>query len=310
MTLKKKIKGNDEVSSVKAEKTSSFKSPRDSVYPEDPRRTNERKGSGVQKASELSPVHSTVPVVQPYESASNVGTPEGPFPQGQFPPLPIGSLKKEDVERHAGQYWISSEDEIPELDVKSALMSDRAENSILGNAVGKLVDFIQSKDKSEREKTLERLKEDKLLKSDVKLMNIDISKDETKAINLVNYVLDSEQRIATISDFGREYWKTVMASVEEAYQTYLASSLSDKPGVKPVPVDDPKFQRISNLVGPIVRTSLPGDLTKQILAQKLTSTEDAIFMLYKRCSPGGNSEKQVLLKYLQDPIPQDVKGIK
>ena len=60
---------------------------------------------------------------------------------------------------------------------------------------------------------------------------------------MVNYVLDSEQRIVTVSGLGREYLKAVMASVENAYQRYLTSNLSDKPGVKPEPVDDPKIQQ-------------------------------------------------------------------
>ena len=275
------------VSQVEQEPSSSFNSPRGS-------------GSMSRSALEFSPIQTSESGKQKNKKL---------YSELFYPPVEVGSKapsaktakSSEESKKSSGsevlqieipvegdgnsieQYYVGTED-----DVQSVVQS--VAESEFAPLLGKAMDIIASQNKRDTSE-----KEDKIHKTEVVLSKLDTNNKNTRSINLLNWIKDSEQKISVMSDYSRDFFNAAVASGEEAYQKWLAADSYEKAMIKPTPITDKKYDRIKNFVSIIIRNAVNLEFQTQLLSQDKTTAEETFYLVFRRCSPGAVSYTHLTL---------------
>ena len=90
--------------------------------------------------------------------------------------------------------------------------------------------------------------------------------------------------------------------VEAAYLKYVDTDDLHKLEVSVNIVQNPAYDRVRNVLGPMLREAVPPDIKAYLLQTNLLEPEQALLFLYRKCQPRGSAERTALLDQLQDPF--------
>ena len=121
---------------------------------------------------------------------------------------------------------------------------------------------------------------------------------------LGDWLLLAEPIIADLSLTASEWWKAMVSSAEDWYKAHMALSPLER--IKHVPetpmeLNQERWQRVERRVASMVLQSVPSQVRDELVASRRLSTFGVLTYLLVSYSPGGVSEKQNLLRNLEDP---------
>ena len=83
-----------------------------------------------------------------------------------------------------------------------------------------------------------------------------------------------------------------------------------RPNIVPKLVNDEKYSRIRELIGPMLREAIPAEMKEHLLNTDVLEPEETLLYIHKRCGPGGPEERAALLKSLVNPVELNKEGEK
>jgi hypothetical protein len=121
---------------------------------------------------------------------------------------------------------------------------------------------------------------------------------------LGDWLLLAEPIIADLSLTAAEWWKDVVSPAKAWYQHHVSLSPLDRikhPAEAPPALCQEKWKRMERRVASMILQSVPSQVRDELVASRHLSTFGVLTYLLVTYSPGGVSEKQNLLRNLEDP---------
>ena len=121
---------------------------------------------------------------------------------------------------------------------------------------------------------------------------------------LGDWLLIIEPIISDLSTSASVWWKTSVSAAEAWYKVHMALSPLDRIQHKvetPEEVLQQKWERLERRVATMLLQALPQEVRGELVAARRLTTFGVITHLLVTYSPGGISEKQNLLRNLEDP---------
>ena len=130
---------------------------------------------------------------------------------------------------------------------------------------------------------------------------------------LGDWPLLAEPIIADLSLTASEWWKKEVAASEDWYKVHMALSPLDRikhPADPPAELQHEKWQRVERRVASMVLQAVPSQVRDELVASRRLTTFGVLTYLLVAYSPGGVSDKQNLLRNLEEPpeIPNVLDG--
>ena len=101
-----------------------------------------------------------------------------------------------------------------------------------------------------------------------------------------------------------EWWKTVVHLAEEWYKVHMTLNPIERiqhPAIVPVEVSQDKWQRVERRVASMMLQAVPPPVRDELVSARRMSTFGILTHLMVTYSPGGVTEKQNILRSLEDP---------
>ena len=121
---------------------------------------------------------------------------------------------------------------------------------------------------------------------------------------LGDWMLLAEPIISDLSMSASEWWKTVVRLAEEWYKVHMTLNPIERiqhPATVPVEVSQDKWQRVERRVSSMMLQAVPPPVRDELVSARRMSTFGILTHLMVTYSPGGVTEKQNILRSLEDP---------
>ena len=129
-------------------------------------------------------------------------------------------------------------------------------------------------------------------------------------LQIGDWLLLVEPIISDLSLTASEWWSTMIASAEQWYRSHLAMNPLERIQHVPTPpneVTQEKWLRLERRVSSMILQAVPLNIREELVASRRMSTFSILTYLLTSYSPGGVSEKQTLLRNLEEPA--EIHGI-
>eukprot|EP00435_Cladocopium_sp_Y103_P016796 s584_g4.t1 len=123
-------------------------------------------------------------------------------------------------------------------------------------------------------------------------------------LQLGDWLLMVGPLVADMSASSEEWWRLTIKEAEAWYKTHMQLSPLEKiqhGHTTPSCLQDVKWQRLERRVSVMVLQSVPEQIKEELVASRRLEVFGIITYLHLIYSPGGVTEKQLLLKTLEDP---------
>jgi hypothetical protein len=117
-------------------------------------------------------------------------------------------------------------------------------------------------------------------------------------------MLLAEPIFSDLSMSASEWWKTVVRLAEEWYKVHMTLNPIERiqhPATVPVEVSQDKWQRVQRRVSSMMLQAVPPPVRDELVSARRMSTFGILTHLMVTYSPGGVTEKQNILRSLEDP---------
>ena len=131
----------------------------------------------------------------------------------------------------------------------------------------------------------------------------------TGPLQLGDWLLMVGPLVADMSASSEEWWKLTIKEAEAFYKAHMQLPPLEKiqhSHTTPSCLQDARWQRLERRVSVMVLQSVPEQVKEELVASGRREMFDIITYLHLLYSPGGVTEKQVVLKTLEDPAEVSV----
>jgi len=121
---------------------------------------------------------------------------------------------------------------------------------------------------------------------------------------LGDWLLLTEPMVADLSMMAGEWWRITVKAAEEWYKLHMSLSPLERikhPCEAPPEITLEKWQRVERRVSSMILQAVPQGVREQLVASRRMTTFGIVTYLLVAYSPGGVSEKQNILRSLEEP---------
>ena len=121
---------------------------------------------------------------------------------------------------------------------------------------------------------------------------------------LGDWLLLTDPIVADLSMTAGEWWRTTVKAAEEWYRLHMSLSPLERikhPCEAPPEITLEKWQRVERRVSSMILQAVPQGVREELVASRRMTTFGIVTYLLVAYSPGGVSEKQSILRSLEEP---------